>query len=213
MQTLIKDRLLTWFQPKPLGIVFRSYAYRLGDDVVWVDPVMPADDERSDVLALGTPRHVILTFGDHDRDAKAIAHRYDATLWVPGVEHGDHYLPDADRRYTEGTPLPAGLVAYHIAGVGHGEHALTGEIDGKRFAFVGESVFHLDELGWPLKLLFPQPAGEFQHKPFYNGGDGKTARRETKRLLSMDLDILLPAHGSPVMVDAGRKLVESLNAW
>lgn len=213
MQTLIPNTLLTWFDPKPLGMVFRSYAYRRGPDVVWIDPVDPGDDEAELVSLLGRPTDIILTFGDHDRAAAVLTARYNARLWVPGVEHGDHYLPQADIRYTEGSPMPAELKPIHIAGVGHGEHALVGTVAGKRFAFVGESVFHVEPAGWPLKMLLSQPAGEFQHKPFYNGGDGKRAKQETKKLLSLDLDILLPAHGTPVMVDAAGKLAESLAAW
>jgi hypothetical protein len=213
MQTLIPNRLVTWAQEKPLGLVFRSYAYKDGDDVVWIDPVEPTPEELPLVEALGRPTHVVLTFGDHDRDAKAIAKRYRAELWVPGVEGGDHFLPDADRRYTEASTMPAGLHALHLAGVGHGEHALYGHAEGRRFAFVGESVLHIDHLPWPLKILFRQPKGELQHKAFYNGGDGETARRETKRLLSLELDVLLPAHGSPIMADAAGKLQESLSAW
>jgi hypothetical protein len=215
MRMLVPGRLITWNRPGPLGMELRSYAYRRGDTVVWIDPVDPDPKELTAVEMFGRPAAIVLTFGAHDRDARALRDRYGAALWVPEPENGDKFVPDPDQRYTWQSELPAGLRAVHIPGVGLGEHAVVGDIEGRRFAFVGDSVFHVPDRSLFAKLMLPQPRGEFQHKIAYFmwGGNRRTALKEAKRLLSLELDMLLPTHGQPVLEDARGRLRESLSAW
>src|SRR5690606_6344699 len=111
--------------------------------------------------------------------------------------------------------LPAKLRAVHIPGVGYGEHAIVGDIEGKRFAFVGDSVIHLPKVPLLGRLVLGQPRGKLQHKRFYFqwGGNRKQALKEAKRLMSLELEMLLPTHGVPILGDARGELRESLSAW
>lgn len=215
MRNLVPGRLITWTGPGPFGMELRSYAYRRGEEVVWIDPVDPAPADLTAVEMFGRPRAIILTFGAHDRDALALRDRYGASLWVPGVEEGDKFIPNPDERYTWQSELPAGLRAVHIPGVGYGEHAIVGDVDGRRFAFVGDSVMHVEHRSLLQKLILRQPRGVLQHKIFYFnwGGNRRTALKEAKRLMSLELDMLLPTHGTPVLDDARGKLRESLSVW
>lgn len=215
MQMLVPGRLITWTRKGSLGMELRSYAYRRDEAIVWIDPVEPAANERVAVEAFGKPGHIILTFGAHDRDTLALRDRYGATVWVPEMEQGDKFIPNPDERYTWQSELPAKLRAVHIPGVGYGEHAIVGDVEGKRFAFVGDSVIHLPHVPMLGRLVLGQPRGKLQHKRFYFqwGGNRKTALKEAKRLMSLELEMLLPTHGVPILGDAKGELRESLSAW
>jgi hypothetical protein len=210
---LIPGRLITWTNKGPLGMLARAYAYRRGDVVVWIDPVEPEARDRTVVDVFGRPHAIVLTSGGHVRDAVALRARYGCPIWVPGVEEGDRHLPDADERYTWQSALPAGMRAVHLPGVGLGEHAICGDIDGRRFAFVGDAVVNQEKRTLLSKLTHAQPRGEFQHPRLYLAGKKKTALKESKRLLSLELEMLFPTLGSPVLHDARGKLRESLSAW
>lgn len=214
MPDLIPGRLITWTAPGALGMELRGYAYRHGETVVWVDPALPTAADEAAVLAFGTPQHVLLTTGLHDRDAERIRARFAIPIWVP-AEGGDLFIKKPDHRYTWQSALPAELKAVSIPGIGGGEHALVGEIDGKRLAFVGDALFHIPSPDPISKLLIlRQPKGEFQHKTVYwGGGNKKVALKEAKRLISLELAMVLPMHGTPVLADAHAKIRESLSAW
>lgn len=213
MQELIPGRLITWTAKGLLGMPLRSYAYRQGEVVVWIDPAQPEDKDTEQVLAFGTPQHVLLTTGLHDRDAEAIRTRYGSPVWVP-EKGGDRFVTKPDHRYTWQSDLPAGLKAVSIPGIGGGEHALVGDVAGRRFAFVGDAVFHYPKLDVISKLILRQPKGEFQHKVVYwGGGNKKQALKEAKRLISLELAMVLPMHGTPVLEEAHAKIRESLSAW
>jgi hypothetical protein len=213
MRMIVPGRVISWTQAGPLGMELRSYAYRRGDVVVWIDPVMPDEKERVAVEMFGRPHHVILTVGFHDRDAEAVRERYGIPVWVPEPEGGDRLIANPDHRYTWQTELPAGLRAVHIPGVGAGEHAVCGDVDGRRFAFVGDSVHNVEKPNLVGKLVLRRPRGELQHKAFFIGGKKRQALKEAKRLLSLELEMLFPTHGAPITHDARGKLRESLSAW
>jgi len=213
MQELIPGRLITWTAKGLLGMPLRSYAYRQGDTVVWIDPALPEDTDAERVLAFGEPQHVLLTTGLHDRDVEDIRKRFSLPVWVP-EKGGDMFVTRPDHRYTWQSDLPAGLRAVSIPGIGGGEHALVGDIDGRRFAFVGDAVLHFPKLEGFSKLILRQPKGEFQHKAIYwGGGNKKQALKEAKRLISLELAMILPMHGTPVVDEAHAKIRESLSAW
>lgn len=213
MKELIPGRLITWTAKGAFGIPLRSYAYRRDEGIVWIDPALPKGADAEAVLAFGAPQHVILTTGLHDRDAEEIRARFGCPLWVP-ENGGDRFVTRPDQRYTWQSDLPAGLRAVAIPGVGGGEHAIVGDIDGTRFAFVGDAVLHYPRVRGLAKLILKQPKGEFQHKVVYwGGGDRKTALKEAKRLISLQLGMVLPTHGTPVLEEADRKLRESLSVW
>lgn len=213
MQELIPGRLITWTAKGLLGIPLRSYAYRREETVVWIDPAFPEGADAERVLAFGEPQHVLLTTGLHDRDAERIRELYRIPVWVP-EKGGTLFIKQPDHRYTFQSDLPAGLRAVSIPGIGGGEHALVGDVDGRRFAFVGDAVFHYPKLDGFSKLILRQPKGEFQHKMVYwGGGNKKVALKEAKRLISLELAMVLPMHGTPVMEEAHAKIRESLSAW
>lgn len=214
MQDLIPGRLISWTSPGFLGMELRGYAFRHGEEVVWIDPALPTAADEDAVMAFGAPQHVLLTTGLHDRDAERIRARFGIPIWVPD-KGGDRFIKHPDHRYTWQSTLPAGLQPVSIPGIGGGEHALVGEIDGKRLAFVGDALFHIPNPDPISKLLIlRQPKGEFQYKTVYwGGGNKKLALKEAKRLMSLELAMVLPMHGTPVLADAHAKIRESLSAW
>jgi hypothetical protein len=213
MRMVLPGRLISWTREGRFGVVQRAYAYKRGEVIVWIDPFMPDERSRVAVEAFGRPHHVVLTSGSHDRDTEAVRARYGIPAWVPAVEGGDRRVSDPEHRYTWQTELPAGLRAVHIPGVGAGEHAVVGDVDGRRFAFVGDAVMHHEKPGFVARLVLRRPRGDLQHKAFFPGGAKRTALKEAKRLLSLELEMLFPTIGTPITHDARGKLRESLSAW
>lgn len=209
----LDGHVLGWFGKGPLGIPFSSYALRHDGVTVWIDAIDPGAG-RDAVLALGPPQHLLITFGDHDRDVLALARQYGAEVWVPAGEAPA--FPHPDHVITDGTELPAGLKAMALPGVGYGETALYGEVAGKRIAFIGDAVLNLRMSAVERLLSLPILAhgrGPFQRKRLFRGGDTAQALKSILKLLDLDLDAAFFSHGDPVEHDAGRKLRESITTW
>lgn len=209
----LDGHVLGWFGKGSLGIPFSSYALRQGDTTVWIDAIDPGAG-RDAVLALGPPQHLLITFGDHDRDVLALAREFGAQVWVPAGEAPA--FPSPDHIITEDTELPAGLKAMALPGVGYGETVLYGDVAGKRIAFIGDSVLHLPLS--PLQRWLTAPflvhgRGPFQRKRQFRGGNTAQALRSIPRLLDLHLDAAFVSHGLPIDRDAHRHLTESIRTW
>src|ERR1035437_1393071 len=116
------------------GVPFTGSAYRAPDgEVVWIDPPDPGVHE-AELLQLGKPTHILVTFRDHDRAVAALSKRYGAKVWVPRGQGGS--IQPINEEFDETTVLPAGLKAIAMPAMGYAEHALTTEAYGKKFAFI-----------------------------------------------------------------------------
>ncbi len=210
LQSFLDGKLLTWTTPAMLGLPFTGSAYLApSGEVVWIDPPDPAGHE-AELLKLGPPQHVLVTFRDHDRHVAPIAKKYGCKVWVPRGEGGD-LAPD--ELFHGETRLPAGLKAVGLPAMGYGEHALVAEAYGKRFAFIGDAVFNLEGTSVPWlvrKLAFAQKQGPLAMKRSYRGGDTKAAAGQLRQLLDHKLDMLFLSHGAAIASDADRRLREVL---
>lgn len=209
-KSFLGGKLLTWTTPAFVGLPFTGSAYQApSGEVVWIDPPDPAGHE-AELLALGPPQHVLVTFRDHDRHVPQIAKQYGAKVWVPKGEGGD-LVPD--ELFDATTTLPAGLTAIGLQAMGFGEHALVAEAYGKRFAFIGDAVFNLEGTSVPWlvqKLAFRQTSRQLGMKRSYRGGDTKAAAGQLRQLLDQRLDMLILSHGPAVTEDVDRRLREVL---
>lgn len=208
MQTYLDGNLLSWTVPMiPLiGVPLTGSAYRAPNgEVLWIDPPDPGAHE-AELLKLGQPSHILVTFRDHDRAVAELARRYGAKVWVPKGQGGSLA---ADVEFGEDTELPGGLKALSMPAMGYGEHALHTEAYGKRFAFIGDAVFNLDG-GETFFLVKPLAFRSHGHGPLrmkrdYRGGDTAAAPGQLQRLLDLKLDTLFLSHG-PAVHDADREL-------
>jgi hypothetical protein len=207
----LNGNLLRWHEVAMANLPFTGSAYRSPEgEVVWIDPPALGADE-AEVLALGAPSHILVTFRDHDRAVNELAPRFGAKVWSPRGTGG--HIQRIDVEFGEDTDLPAGLKAVAMPAMGYGEHALVGEAYGQRFAFIGDAVFNHEgtRVPWLVqKLAFKHRGGPLWMKRTYRGGDGKAAPAQLRRLLDLKLDALYLSHGRAVPTDAHKYLRQVL---
>jgi hypothetical protein len=199
MQSHLGGYVATWAQTMLLGLKFTGSAYRAPDgQVVWIDPPDPGEEEM-DLLALGKPAHILVTFRDHDRHVAALAARYDAQVWIPKGKGGE--IATVHHEFDEQSTLPAGLRALDMSGAGYGEHALLAEAHGKRFAFIGDALFNFDDSHFPSLvrwLFFKHGSGPLWLKRHYRGGDASLVPGQLARLADFKPEALFLSHGPAV---------------
>ncbi|MBC7544270.1 MAG: hypothetical protein H7338_16240 [Candidatus Sericytochromatia bacterium] len=203
---------MSWTEQGDNARNVRSYALRNQDETVWIDPVDPGAD-LDKILALGSPTHVLVTTGAHDRAAVAVAQRYKAQLWVP--VGGTLWLAGADHQYGDGAALPAGLTALRLDGGTMGDSVLHGRLAGLVIAFLGDSVICVEKAkaSWLMRCLFIWRAGVFQRNRFFIGGNRRKARASLQQLRALKLDMAFVTHGEAVIGLADESLAESLASW
>lgn len=210
METYLDGHVRRWTFDAMLGLPFTGSAYQAPDGtVVWIDPPDPGTEEPG-LLELGRPSHILVTFRDHDRAVAPLAARYGAKVWIPRGQGGD-IRPDEE--YGEDTALPAGLKAVSLPAMGYGEHALVGEAYGKRFAFLGDALFNLENTRFPglvAMAFFHHREGPLRMKRSYRGGDTGQAPAQLRKLLDLKLDAVFLSHGRAVADNASRAIREAL---
>lgn len=169
------------------------------DAIVLVDPLVPADEaERArflrhldaDVERVGLPLAIVLTVSWHERSAPELRERYGGTIWAPQDSPGKLTV-EVDHPFREGEPLPAGIDAYRT--------------------FRGDEV----ALWLPAQraLVFADAilgagGGELRVCPdSWLTLDRDEFRAQLRRLLELPAELVLPAHGEPVLA-AGRDALE-----
>jgi hypothetical protein len=162
-------------------------SYYFAEERVALDPMLPP--ERPEWFG---PEHAILTTRHHDRDAW----RLGATVWV--VEQGAHELEGRGefRTYAWGDELPGGLVAHEVGALSPDETALHSATH--RALAIGDGVIRWD-VDSPLDFV----PDRFMDDP---ERDKAGLRAAYQRLLELDFDLLLLAHGGPVVGDAKEQL-------
>ena len=162
-------------------------SYYLAAERVWIDPMLPP--ERPDWFQ---PKHAILTCRHHSRDAW----KRDCSVWV--VEQGAHELEGRGefQTYSWGDELPGGIVACEVDALSPDETAL--HIPARRALAVGDGVIRWEADG-PLGFV----PDRYMDNP---ERDKSRLRAAYERLLELDFDLLLLAHGNPVVGDAKEQL-------
>jgi glyoxylase-like metal-dependent hydrolase (beta-lactamase superfamily II) len=174
-----------------IGVAVSSY-YLEAERVV-LDPMIPSDgiewfEER------GAPEHVLLTNRHHDRHAWELRDRFGCTVHC--VRNGIAEL--AGRGPVEpfdfGDELPGGAVAHEVDAICPDETAL--HIAGHDALACADGVVHYGEaLGFVPDQYMDDPELTKQG-----------LRRAYARLLELDFDVLLLAHGTPVVGGAKEAL-------
>ena len=163
-----------------------SVAWRSETDLVFVDALVPDDDEPfwrwADRLASGAARiHALTTISFHRRSRDRVVERYGA-----GTSRARAELPDG----IEPVPLSgAGEVDFWI-----GEH---------RALITGDRILGASEGG--LRLCPPSWLGYLP-----NGITLDAVRGLLRPLLELPIEMVLVAHGEPVLSDGRDALAEAL---
>jgi hypothetical protein len=162
-------------------------SYYLAEERVAIDPMLPP--ERPDWFR---PEHAILTTRHHDREAWQLG----CTVWV--VEQGAYELEGRGefRTYAWGDELPGGLVAHEVGSLSPDETALHSA--SRRALAVGDGVVRREANG-PLSFVSDRLMDDPER-------DKAGLRAAYRQLLELDFDLLLLAHGDPVVGDAKEQL-------
>ena len=181
-----------------------SYALVEADELVLIDPLVPADDEErfwraldDDVEHHGPPQ-ILLTVFWHTRSAPTIAERYDgARVFAPAAkaEEARERVPTV-ATYELGETLPGGIEA---RGTEHrGEAVLW--IPAHRALAAGDLFLGTEDGG--VRVV--------QDSWLRPGVTGEMIRDGLRPLLDLPVEVLLLTHGGPVLEDGRAKLKAAL---
>jgi hypothetical protein len=176
---------------------WRAYRERIRHDVssyylererVVLDPMLPREgldwlDEH------GPPEHVLLTNRHHDRDAWQLRDAFGCTVHC--IRNGVHEIEGRGpvAPFDFGDELPGGIVAHEVGAICPDETALY--IPAHRALAVADGIVRwpgVDGLTFVPDFLMDDPE------------QTKAGLRDAySRLLELDFDLLLLAHGDPVV--------------
>jgi hypothetical protein len=175
---------------RSIGMDVSSY-YLLAERVV-VDPMIPSEgvtwfEEH------GAPEHAVLSNRHHDRDAWRLQAKFGCTVHC--ISNGIYELEGRGRvePFEFGDELPGGVVVHEVDAICPDETAL--HIPGHRALACADGVVRANgggPLGFVADYLMDEPE---QTK--------RNLRDAYRALLDLDFDLLLLAHGKPV-VGGGR---------
>lgn len=170
-------------------------SYYLLEPRVAIDPMMPPEGvgwfEQHD-----PPEHVLLTNRHHDRDGWKLREAFGCTLHC--VANGLHELEGRGpvEAFEFGAELPGGVTAYEVDAICPDETAL--HIPSHRVLACADGVVGY---GSPPELAFVPDS--LMDDPEVTK---ERLREAYRRLLKLDFDLLLLAHGEPVVGDANARL-------
>lgn len=168
-------------------------SYFLTSERVVIDPMIPPDGvEWFD--ALGAPEHALLTNRHHDRDAWRLREEFGCTVHC--IRNGVYELEGRGpvAAFDFGDELPGGVIAHEVDALCPDETAL--HIPAHRALACADGVVQW-EPGDPLQFV----------PDFLMDDPDRTKeglRASYRRVLELDFDLLLLAHGEPV-VGGGRE--------
>jgi hypothetical protein len=165
-------------------------SYYLSDERVLIDPMVPADD-LDWFEAHGRPEHVVLTNRHHDRHAWRIQETYGCTVHC--IRNGLYELEGRGevQAFDFGDELPGPMTVHEVDAICPDETAL--EIPRHRALACADGVMR----GRDGRLAFV-PDRYMNNPPLTKRG----LREAYARLLDLDVELLLLAHGEPVLEGA-----------
>ena len=174
-------------------------SYYLTSEHVLLDPMIPAEGMEW-LEEHGPPEHVLLTNRHHDRQAWQLQERFGCAVHC--IRNGVHELEGRGRvePFDFGDELPGGAVVYEVGAICPDETAL--HFPAHAALACADGVMHYGgKLGFVPEQYMDDPA------------ETKVAlRRAYARLLDLEFDRLLVAHGAPLLGGANQALREFATA-
>ncbi len=164
-------------------------SYYLADARVLIDPMTPPDGAEA-LARLGAPEHVVLSNRHHDRDAWRLREEFGCTVHC--IRNGLHELDGRGpvEPFDFGDELPGGIVVHEVDAISPDETAL--QIASKRALACADGVVR-------------RPGHESEGLRFVSDSLMDDPERTKQglidayaRLLELDFELLLLAHGAPV---------------
>jgi glyoxylase-like metal-dependent hydrolase (beta-lactamase superfamily II) len=154
-----------------------SYAIDEGEWLLLFDPLaLPSE---IDALAAGRETAIVLTCAWHERDARSLAERLDAAVFVPQPEEGDPI--EGRQLFSAGERLPVGVEAFP----GKEPNDLVLWVESRQALVAGDTLI---DRGPGLEV------------PFSWLSEGMTAEQileALRPLLELPVELVLATHGGP----------------
>jgi hypothetical protein len=161
-------------------------AFETPGGLVFCDPA-PLDAPALEELTEGrTPRAIVLTNGNHERNAPALARRFGIDIWARSAARGEIA---ATRWFEDGEVLFGEVEAISLEGFPPGETALWW--DG--VLLIGDALINVPPYGFSIL-------------PDKYCQDARLGRESLKKLLRFPVEILAFAHGLPIVSQARERL-------
>jgi Metallo-beta-lactamase superfamily len=188
----INEHLFFWQAYEPAVKCDLSCSALLTDDgLVFIDPILLVDEALEALTRFGRPTAILLTNGNHARDATWYRKRFNIPIYA-SAEAALELQPDT--LLHENEIAPGGLRVVSLPGAGPGELAyIHGET-----ACIGDALIHLPKEGFAML-------------PAKYCCDAKRLPNDLKKLLSYRLQILTFAHGTPLVAQATQRLTQLLS--
>ncbi|MCW3010205.1 MAG: fold metallo-hydrolase [Solirubrobacterales bacterium] len=209
----LRPGLWRWATPHPewssgaFGAEVASFALVAGEDLLLVDPLLPADAAavlaRLDALARGRRVHVLVTLGDHARSADDLADHLDAGVHGPPQLARRLRDPARLQELVPGVPGPGGATAFAIGSPVRGERPLW--LPSHRAVAFGDAVVATPER--ELRMWEQEPVDR-RRQAFY-------ARRFAPTLAplaALEPEHVLVTHGAAVVGGGAAALRTALEA-
>ena len=163
-------------------------AFETPAGLVLTDPVPLAPQALEELTAACPPHAILLTSGNHERNAAALARRYGIDIWAHSAARG-HVA--ATRWFEDGEKLFGLVEPVYLDGFAPGETAFW--LDGA--LLIGDALINVPPYGFAML-------------PDKYCADPKAARSSLKALLRFPVEILTFAHGLPIVSRARERLAE-----
>lgn len=174
----------SWLSPKH-GYTFNGFVFKSREGLIVIDPPILESADRSELEAMGKPKHIILTNKDHVRKTSEMKEMYGAKVYIHEKD-ADDMQSAPDEKFKDGNILPGSLTAINISdNKSAGETAfLLPRKNG--ILFIGDAV-----IGWP--------PGEFSLLPKGKYKDPAKAHQSLKKLLKHDFETVLVGDGESIL--------------
>jgi glyoxylase-like metal-dependent hydrolase (beta-lactamase superfamily II) len=167
-----------WNERQWWGPLVSSYAIDDGERLLLLDPLAPPSE--IDELAAGRETAIVLTCPWHVRDARTLAERLGAPLYVPPPDEGDPD-PVEGQVFRAGDRLPVGVDAFS----GMEPNDLVLWVESRRALVVGDTLI---DRGHGLE--FPADWAD-------KGVPSEQILESLRPLLELPVELVLPTHGAP----------------
>lgn len=185
---VVHKKLAFWQAYEPaVKCDLSSCAILTREGLVLVDPISLTENGMAALQSLGRPHAIVLTNGNHLRDAMAFRSRLEIPIFASAnaaTEAG--ILVD---RILTADELVAGFRVVSIEGAGPGEIALYGE----GTLCIGDSIINLS-------------SHEFSLLPEKYCDAPEKLRDSLRKLLQYEFQVMTFAHGAPLIKDAHSRL-------
>jgi hypothetical protein len=178
----------------------QAHSYLLAEARTVLDPMAPP--EARELLRERPPERVVLTNRHHYRDADALVEELGVPVLCP--ESGLHEFAGTGRHvesYAYGDELAPGVIAHELGAICPDDAAIEVRVDSGLLAFADGLIRRSAGLGFVSDYLLGDDADEVK----------RGLRASLSRLVELEFDGLLFAHGEPI-ASGGRAELEAFLA-